>query len=79
MVNLTYYVTDLKAYRDHLRAIGPRISARCRPALPGVRPWWRCGSLFDPDALIEIDAVAVLSGVKLWEHFDYGTATALRL
>jgi enamine deaminase RidA (YjgF/YER057c/UK114 family) len=58
VVKLTYYVTDLKAYKDNLRAIGSayrEVFGRHYPAstLVEVR------SLFDPDALIEIDAVAV--------------------
>ena len=57
-VKLTYYVTDLKAYKDNLRAIGAayrEVFGTHYPAstLVEVR------SLFDPDALIEIDAVAV--------------------
>jgi enamine deaminase RidA (YjgF/YER057c/UK114 family) len=58
VVKLTYYVTDLKAYNDNLRAIGGayrEVFGHHYPAstLVEVR------SLFDPDALIEIDAVAV--------------------
>jgi enamine deaminase RidA (YjgF/YER057c/UK114 family) len=58
VVKLTYYVTDLKAYKDNLRAIGGayrEVFGHHYPAstLVEVR------SLFDPDALIEIDAVAV--------------------
>ena len=58
VVKLTYYVTDLKAYKDNLRAIGAayrEVFGHHYPAstLVEVR------SLFDPDALIEIDAVAV--------------------
>jgi enamine deaminase RidA (YjgF/YER057c/UK114 family) len=58
IVKLTYYVTDLKAYKDNLRAIGSAYReelGRHYPAstLVEVR------SLFHPDALIEIDAVAV--------------------
>ena len=58
VVKLTYYVTDLKAYKDNLRAIGGayrEVFGHHYPAstLVEVR------SLFDPDALIEIDAVAL--------------------
>jgi len=58
VVKLTYYVTDLKAYKDNLRAIGVayrEVFGHHYPAstLVEVR------SLFDPDALIEIDAVAL--------------------
>jgi|SRR5579864_3774322 len=57
-VKLTYYVTDLALYRQSLPAIGARyreVFARHFPAstLLEVR------SLFDPAALVEIDAVAV--------------------
>ncbi|HSS61383.1 MAG TPA: RidA family protein [Candidatus Limnocylindrales bacterium] len=57
-VKLTYYVTDLRGYRDHLPAIGAayrEVFGRHYPAstLIEVR------SLFDADALVEIDAVAV--------------------
>ena len=57
-VKLTYYVTDLSAYRENLIAIGAafrEVFGRHYPAstLIEVR------SLFDPNALVEIDAVAV--------------------
>lgn len=57
-VKLNYYVTDLKAYKDNLRAIGSayrEVFGNHYPAttLLEVR------SLFDPDALVEIDAIAV--------------------
>jgi enamine deaminase RidA (YjgF/YER057c/UK114 family) len=57
-VKLTYYVTDLKIYRDSLSAIGAayrEVFGRHYPAstLIEVR------SLFDPNALVEIDVVAV--------------------
>jgi enamine deaminase RidA (YjgF/YER057c/UK114 family) len=57
-VKLTYYVTDVKAYKDNLRAIGSayrEVFGHHYPAttLLEVR------SLFDPDAMVEIDAVAV--------------------
>ncbi|GAC1642331.1 MAG: Rid family hydrolase [Candidatus Dormibacteraceae bacterium] len=57
-VKLTYYVTDLKAYKDNLRAIGAayrEVFGQHYPATTLVE----VRSLFDPDALIEIDAVAV--------------------
>jgi enamine deaminase RidA (YjgF/YER057c/UK114 family) len=57
-VKLTYYVTDLKAYKDNLRAIGSayrEVFGRHYPATTLVE----VRSLFEPDALIEIDAVAV--------------------
>lgn len=57
-VKLTYYVTDLEMYRRNLDAIGAKyreVFGHRYPAstLVEVR------SLFDPDALVEIDAVAV--------------------
>ncbi len=58
IVKLTYYVTDLKAYKDNLRAIGSayrEVFGRHYPAATLVE----VRSLFEPDALIEIDAVAL--------------------
>ena len=58
LVKLTYYVTDLKAYKDNLQAIGSayrEVFGRHYPATTLVE----VRSLFDPDALVEIDAVAV--------------------
>lgn len=57
-VKLTYYVTELDLYRANLDAIGEAyrdVFGRHYPAstVIGVR------SLFDPEALVEIDAVAV--------------------
>jgi enamine deaminase RidA (YjgF/YER057c/UK114 family) len=57
-VKLTYYVTDLADYRRKLSVIGSEyreVFGRHYPAstLVEVR------SLFDPDALVEIEAVAV--------------------
>jgi enamine deaminase RidA (YjgF/YER057c/UK114 family) len=57
-VKLTYYVTDLKLYQENLRAIGVAYRAvfgRHYPASILVE----VSALFDPDALVEIDAVAV--------------------
>ena len=57
-VKLTYYVTDLKLYRDSLQALGPiyrDVFGRHYPATTLIE----VSSLFDPDALVEIDAVAV--------------------
>lgn len=57
-VKLTYYVTDLKAYKDNLRAIGSayrEVFGHHYPATTLVE----VSSLFDPDALVEIEAVAV--------------------
>jgi enamine deaminase RidA (YjgF/YER057c/UK114 family) len=57
-VKLTYYVTDLKTYKDNLRAIGSayrEVFGHHYPATTLVE----VSSLFDPDALVEIEAVAV--------------------
>lgn len=57
-VKLTYYVTDLKAYKDNLRAIGlayREVFGHHYPATTLVE----VRSLFNPDALVEIDAVAL--------------------
>jgi len=57
-VKLNYYVTDLKAYKDNLRAIGSayrEVFGNYYPATTLVE----VHSLFDPDALVEIDAVAM--------------------
>ena len=57
-VKLTYYVTDMKAYKENLRAIGSayrEVFGHHYPATTLVE----VRSLFDPEALVEIDAVAV--------------------
>jgi len=57
-VKLTYYVTDLKGYKNNLTAIG----AAYREVFGGHYPastLIEVRSLFDPNALVEIDAVAV--------------------
>ena len=57
-VKLTYYVTDLKAYKANLQAIGSayrEVFDRHFPATTLVE----VSSLFDPDALVEIEAVAI--------------------
>ena len=57
-VKLTYYVTDLDAYKSNLGAIGAayrQVFGRHYPATTLVQ----VKALFDPDALVEIDAVAV--------------------
>jgi len=56
-VKLTYYVTDVAAYRRHLKAIGAayrEVFGKHFPAtsLFGVK------ELFDPDALVEIECIA---------------------
>lgn len=58
VVKLTYYVTRLDAYRDNLRALGTayrEVFGNHYPASTLVA----VSSLFDEDALVEIDAVAV--------------------
>jgi enamine deaminase RidA (YjgF/YER057c/UK114 family) len=57
-VKLTYYVTDLTAYRANLQAIGSAyrdVFGRHYPATTLVE----VRSLFAPDALLEIEAVAI--------------------
>ena len=57
-VKLTYYVTDLQAYKANLAAIGAAyrdVFDRHFPATTLVE----VSSLFDPDALVEIEAVAI--------------------
>ena len=57
-VKITYYVTDLTVYRDNLRAIGAayrEVFGNHYPASTLIE----VGSLLEPDALVEIDAVAV--------------------
>ena len=57
IVKLTFYVTDLEAYKSNLHAIGTayrEVFGRHYPATTLVE----VRSLFDPDALVEIDAVA---------------------
>ncbi|TMF88193.1 MAG: RidA family protein [Chloroflexi bacterium] len=60
-VKLTYYVTDVTAYRRGLKAIGAayrEVFGKHFPAtsLFGVK------ELFDPDALVEIECVALVGG-----------------
>jgi enamine deaminase RidA (YjgF/YER057c/UK114 family) len=57
-VKLTYYVTDVQAYKASLPAIGAayrEVFGRHFPATTLVE----VSSLFDPDALVEIEAVAI--------------------
>ena len=57
-VKLTYYVTDVAVYRENLSAIGMayrEVFGRHYPASTLIE----VHSLFDPDALVEIEAVAV--------------------
>src|SRR5690348_15942821 len=57
-VKLTYYVTDIQAYRDNRRAIGAVYRELFRSDYP-ASTLVEVRSLVDPNALIEIDAVAV--------------------
>ena len=57
-VKLTYYVTDLNLYRQNLGAIGTahrEVFGRHYPASTLVE----VSSLFDPAAMVEVEAVAV--------------------
>jgi enamine deaminase RidA (YjgF/YER057c/UK114 family) len=57
-VKLTYYVTDMKAYRENRRALGAAYRGFFRTDYP-ASTLVEVRSLVDPDALVEIDAVAV--------------------
>jgi enamine deaminase RidA (YjgF/YER057c/UK114 family) len=57
-VKLTYYVTDIQAYRDNRGALGAAYREFFRSDYP-ASTLVEVRSLVDPDALIEIDAVAV--------------------
>ena len=59
-VKLTYYVTDIKAYRDNRSALGAAYREFFRTDYP-ASTLIEVRALVDPDALIEIDAVAVRS------------------
>ena len=60
-VKLTYYVTDMKAYRDNRGALAAPYRELFRSDYP-ASTLVEVRSLVDPDALIEIDAVAVRRG-----------------
>jgi enamine deaminase RidA (YjgF/YER057c/UK114 family) len=57
-VKLTYYVTDIKAYRENRSGLGAAYRKFFRADYP-ASTLIEVKSLVDPDALIEIDAVAV--------------------
>jgi enamine deaminase RidA (YjgF/YER057c/UK114 family) len=57
-VKLTYYVTDIQAYRDNRSALGAAYRKFFRTDYP-ASTLIEVSSLVDPDALVEIDAVAV--------------------
>jgi enamine deaminase RidA (YjgF/YER057c/UK114 family) len=68
ILKLTYYVTDVAAYRSNLKPIGEayrRILGAHYPA----SSLFEVKGLFDPEALIEIECVAVQGKVEL----DSGT------
>jgi enamine deaminase RidA (YjgF/YER057c/UK114 family) len=60
-VKLTYYVTDISAYRENRKALGAAYREFFRSDYP-ASTLVEVRSLVDPDALIEIDAVAVRRG-----------------
>src|SRR5712691_8609064 len=57
-VKLTYYVTDMKAYRENRSALGAAYRKFFRADYP-ASTLIEVQSLVDPNALVEIDAVAV--------------------
>jgi enamine deaminase RidA (YjgF/YER057c/UK114 family) len=57
-VKLTYYVTDMKAYRENRSALGAAYRKFFRTDYP-ASTLIEVRSLVDPEALVEIDAVAV--------------------
>lgn len=57
-VKLTYYVTDIQAYRDNRKALGAAYRDFFRSDYP-ASTLVEVRSLVDPQALIEIEAVAV--------------------
>jgi enamine deaminase RidA (YjgF/YER057c/UK114 family) len=57
-VKLTYYVTDMQAYKDNRSALGAAYHKFFRADYP-ASTLVEVRSLVDPDALVEIDAVAV--------------------
>ena len=60
VARMTWYVTDLDAYRDNLEAIGAawrEVMGRHFPAMAVVG----VAGLVEPDAMIEIESTAVIS------------------
>jgi enamine deaminase RidA (YjgF/YER057c/UK114 family) len=57
-VKLTYYVTDMQAYKDNRSALGAAYRKFFHTDYP-ASTLIEVRSLVDPDALVEIDAVAV--------------------
>jgi enamine deaminase RidA (YjgF/YER057c/UK114 family) len=61
IVRLTWYVTDIAAYRDSLKEMGPvyrAVMGRHFPAMAVVG----VAALVEPDAMLEIEATAVIAG-----------------
>jgi len=61
IVRLTWYVTDIQSYRDSLREMGPiyrEAFGRHFPAMAVVA----VTALVEPEALLEIEATAVVGG-----------------
>ncbi len=59
VTRLTWFVTDIDQYREHAKAIGPgyrRIMGKHFPTMSVIG----VSSLVEPDALVEIEATAVL-------------------
>lgn len=59
-VKLTYFVTDVSAYRAALKPIGAAYRAVFGRHYPATS-LFEVKGLFDPDAMIEIECVALLS------------------
>jgi enamine deaminase RidA (YjgF/YER057c/UK114 family) len=60
IVRMTWYVTDMEAYRGSLRELGPvyrSVLGRHFPAMAVVQ----VVSLVEPEALVEIEATAVIA------------------
>lgn len=58
---LSIYVTDMAGYRDALRELGPAYQRHLGRHYPAIA-LLGVASLFDPDALVELVATAVLPG-----------------
>ena len=61
LVSLQVFVTDVAAYKDSLPAIGRIWRAHCGRHFPAMG-LFGVSELFEPDALVELMGVAVLSG-----------------
>lgn len=60
IVRLTWYVTDIDAYRESLKDMGPiyrEVMGRHFPAMAVIG----VAALVEPDALVEIEATAVIA------------------